>query len=81
MRRAMGTMNYNKCIACRREWVNEKTAKDCLNWGTVMHDKYPQPEDWHRVRFSDEVYFGYGTQDKLRIIRKAKQACAIAKTV
>ncbi len=36
-----------------------------------MLDKYPQPEDWHRVRFSDEVYFGYGTQDKLRIIRKA----------
>lgn len=36
-----------------------------------MLDKYPHPEDWHRVHFSDEVHFGYGTQDKLRIIWKA----------
>lgn len=35
-----------------------------------MLDKYPCPEDWHRVRFSDEVHFGYGAQDKLNIIRK-----------
>lgn len=51
--------------------MNEKTAKDCLNWATVMLDEYPHPEDWLRVRFSDEVYFGYGPQDKLRIIRRA----------
>ena len=71
VKRAMGTMEYHKCIACRRGWVNEKTAKDRLNWATTMLQKYPHPEDWHRVRFSDEVHFGYGTQDKLRIIRKA----------
>ena len=47
--------------------MNEKTAKDRMNWATVMLERYPQPEDWHRV---DEVHFGYGTQDKLRIIRK-----------
>lgn len=26
--------------------------------------------DWHRVRFSDEVHFGYGPEGQLRIIRK-----------
>lgn len=42
-----------------------------MNWATVMLERYPHPEDQHRVRFSDKVYFGYGIQDKLRIIRKA----------
>lgn len=36
-----------------------------------MLDKYPHLEDSHRVHFIDEVYFRYGIQDKLRIIRKA----------
>ena len=49
VQRAMGTMDYHKCIAYRRGWVNEKTAKDPMNWATVMLDKYPHPEDWHRV--------------------------------
>lgn len=35
-----------------------------------MPETYPRPGNWHRVRFSDEVHFGYGTQDKLRIIRR-----------
>lgn len=70
VQRAMGTMDYHKCIACRREWVNEKTAKDRMNWATVMLDKYPHPEDWHRICFSNEVHFGYAAQDKLNIIRK-----------
>ncbi len=71
VKRAIRTIEYHKCIACRRGWVNEKTAKDRLNSTTTMLQKYLHPEDWHRVRFSDEVHFGYGTQDKLRILRKA----------
>ncbi len=43
--RAMGAMNYHKCIACRRGWVNDKTAKDRMNWATVMLERYPHPED------------------------------------
>ena len=57
VQRAMGTMNYHKCIACRRGWVNKKTAKDRMDWATVMLQRYPRPDDWHRVRFSDEVPF------------------------
>lgn len=40
--------------------MNEKTAERSIELGYG-----------HRVRFSDKVHFGYGTQDKLRIIRKA----------
>lgn len=42
-----------------------------MNWATGMLERYPHPQNWLRVRFSDEVNFGYGTQHKLRIIRKA----------
>ena len=40
VQRVMGTIDYHKCIACRRRWVNEKTAKNRLNWDKVMLDKY-----------------------------------------
>jgi len=35
-----------------------------------MPVKYPNPNQWKRVRFSDEVHFGLGPQGKLMIIRK-----------
>ena len=35
-----------------------------------MLEKYPEPEDWDWVRFSDEVHFGWGPQHQLRIIPK-----------
>ena len=35
-----------------------------------MRGRYPEPEDWYRVRFSDEVHWGVGPQGKQRIIRK-----------
>lgn len=41
-----------------------------------MKERYPRPKDWYRVRFSDEVNFGYDPQGKLRIIRKpGEQYC------
>lgn len=42
-----------------------------MNQATVILEKYPQTEDWHIVQFSDKIHFGYGTNDKLRIIQKA----------
>ena len=73
IRRAMGSMEYHKCIACRRSWVNKKTAATRVTWTTDMLAAHPNPEDWERVRFSDEVHFEYGSQGKIRIIRKPEQ--------
>jgi hypothetical protein len=70
IRRAMGTLDYHKCIACRKGWVNQETAKRRVEYATLMLDRYPYKKDWHHVRFSDEVHFGVGPQGKLRIIRK-----------
>jgi len=30
----------------------------------------PEPQDWHDVRFSDEVHCRIGPQGKLRIVQK-----------
>ena len=67
---AMGTMDYHKCVACRKGWVNEKTARRRFDWAKVMLKRYPEKSDWHNVRFSDEVHFGWGPQGKLSIIRQ-----------
>jgi hypothetical protein len=66
-------MDYSKCVAYQKGWVSLKTAARRLEWAIFMLKRYPSPNDWKRVRFSDEVYFGYGPQEKLRIIRKPDQ--------
>ena len=66
----MGMMDYHKCLACRKGWVNEKTARRRFDWAKVMLKRYPEKFDWHNVRFSDEVHFGWGPQGKLSIIRQ-----------
>ena len=38
-----------------------------------MKKRYPETEDWYRIRFNDEVHFGYGLKGKLRIIRKLRE--------
>ena len=70
VQRAISTINYHKCITCKRGWVNKKTAKYCMDWATFIFERYPCSEDWHRVQFSNKVHFDYGIQDKLRIIWK-----------
>ncbi len=73
IKRAMGTMNYHKCIACMKGWVSPSTATKRVEYAVIMLERYPEKEDWWPVRFSDEVHFEYGPQGKLRIIRKPGQ--------
>ena len=77
LRKAMGTMAYHKCIACPRGWVSLKTRERRLKWAQYMLEKYPNSEDWKCVRFSDEVHFGWGSQEKVYIICKPGQRYCI----
>ena len=71
IQRAMGnSMHYSKCIACQKAWVSPSAARNRLHFAIEMLRKYPTPEAWRRVRFSDEVHFGLGPQGKLRVLRK-----------
>jgi|SRR5450432_2893682 hypothetical protein len=70
VKRALGAMAYHKCIACKKGWVNRQTAEKRVEHARIMLERYPRPEDWHHVRFSDKVHFGWGLQGKILIIRK-----------
>lgn len=59
VKKAMGSMNYRKYLACKKGWVNEKTAHNRKQWVEVKKERYPEPKNCYRVHFSDEVYFGY----------------------
>ena len=76
VKNAIGFIYYRKCIAYKKGWVNERTTRNHKAQAEVMKERYPRPKDWHCMRFSDEVHFGYGPQGKLRIIRKTgEQYC------
>ena len=36
----------------------------------MMLERYPEPMDWYRVRFSDESHFGWGPQGKIWVLRR-----------
>ena len=64
-------LDYGNHLACMKGWLSDHAKADRQEWATVMYRKYPNPEDWHRVRFNDEVHFGYGPEGQLRTIRRA----------
>jgi hypothetical protein len=70
IQRVMGRMDYPKCVACHKGWVSKNLTKRHLAFLKKMLYKYPTPDHWKRVRFSDEVYFSLGPGGKLMIIRK-----------
>jgi hypothetical protein len=69
--RGMGdTMGDSKCIACQKQWVNKSTALHRKEWSKVTLERHPKPEDWHNIRFSDEVHWGFGPHGSICITRK-----------
>ena len=66
----IGLMDYHKCIACQKGWLSQRAARRRVDWAKVMLSQYPDPEDWYRVRFSDEVHWSIGPEGRARIIRK-----------
>jgi hypothetical protein len=70
--RVMRTINYYKCVACRRNWVNLITTNVALI-ELLWWERYSDDENWFSVRFRNEIHFSYESQKKIRIIRKSSQ--------
>jgi hypothetical protein len=70
LQRRMNQRNFFLFIACNKPWIPEIAAARRVAWCQLMLSKYPKSEDWHHVRFSDEVHFGWGPKGKTRIIRR-----------
>jgi hypothetical protein len=74
-RRTMGeALGYGKHKAAVKGFLPQGTREARKKWASDMKLKYPNPEDWYRVRFSDEVHAGYGPEGQLWIARKPGSA-------
>lgn len=45
VKKAMGSINYHKCIAYKKDKVNKKTVRDKNIWVELMKAQYPRLED------------------------------------
>ena len=88
----LGSIDFHRCIACTRSklflyfcqcsnfytgFISPRHAQRRIEYARIMLDRYPRPEDWHRVRFSDEVHFGYGPESRPRILRRSwEKSCS-----
>ena len=66
----MGSLDYRRCIACRAAWTSPHLAAKRVEFAKLMLAKYPSPEHWKHVRFSDEVHFAFGPIGRIYVIRK-----------
>jgi hypothetical protein len=65
IRRALGTMQYRRCIACQKSWVSPSLAAKRLQWAKDMLAKYLTKYHWRHVRFSDETHLGYSSEGRI----------------
>jgi hypothetical protein len=70
LKREMHHLGYRRCIACRRSWVVPRIARQRVQFAKRMLAKYPEPWQWRKVRFSDEVHLGYGPPGRVWVTRK-----------
>ncbi|KAL2126551.1 hypothetical protein VTI74DRAFT_705 [Chaetomium olivicolor] len=62
VRRAVGELNFRRCIACERQYRSQQSKDQRVEYSRLMLERYPEPKDWYHVRFSDESHFGWGPQ-------------------
>jgi hypothetical protein len=73
IRETMGDRGYHICKACKKPYICPDLADRRLKWAEDMKAKYPNSENWRRVRFSDECHGSFGPEGSCNIIRKAGQ--------
>ena len=70
VRRAVKDLNLRMCIACEQKYASPRLRERRVEYARVMLERYPEPENWRHVRFSDECHFGLGPQGKVDLIRR-----------
>lgn len=70
IQRALKTRDFRFCVACQKSWISSKLEDVREEYCRCMLEKYSRSEDWHYVRFTDEVHFGYGPQGRVYVCRR-----------
>ena len=61
-RTARDTLTYSKYLSALKEYLPERLIQKREKWAWDIYTKYPKPEDWENIRFSDEVYASYSPE-------------------
>ena len=70
LQRHLSYIGYRHCIAYHKGWIDIKIATLRVKFAKEILTKYPNPTDWRKVRFSDEVYLEFGLQSRVYVTRK-----------
>jgi len=74
VRRYLRQKDYRRCLACQRSWIAPALVQIRVRFAREMLAKYPTPQHWRNVRFSDEVHFGFGSVGRVWVTRKSEEA-------
>lgn len=66
----MGSLDYHKCIACKKGWRSQKSAKRRVFWAKDTLQIRPDSESYENIRYSDEMHAGWGPQYQMHLIRR-----------
>ena len=70
VRRAVKDLDLRMCVACEKKYTSPRLRERRADYARVMLERYPRPEDWRHIRFSNECHFGWGPQGKVYVIRR-----------
>jgi hypothetical protein len=68
--RAIGQRDWRRCLACRRSFVDSKSAERRVREAKESLHRRPHGEDWRDIRFSAEFHVSAGASGRIWILRK-----------
>ena len=73
IRTHMGSLEYRKCLACKKGWISKKAAEYRVNWASTQLSQHSDKEYWRTIRFSDEMHSGFNSEYTLYIICRPEE--------
>ncbi|KAL6695487.1 hypothetical protein J3F84DRAFT_374489 [Trichoderma pleuroticola] len=70
VRRALGTRDWRKCIACPRSFVSARHAEQREEFARKSLEIKPAKEDYRDIIYSDKWHASCGDNRVVRILRK-----------
>ncbi|KAK4237894.1 hypothetical protein C8A03DRAFT_15612 [Achaetomium macrosporum] len=70
VQRAIRELNFRRCVACENEYRSSRSKAARVEHARAMLERYPQPNDWYRVRFSGECHFAWGPEGRVSVLRR-----------
>ncbi|KAH0492913.1 hypothetical protein TgHK011_007840 [Trichoderma gracile] len=70
VRRALGTRQWRKCVACNKSYVSRQHAEQRVEFARKSLEERPAKEDYRDIHYSDEWHTSCGDEGLIYIFRK-----------